>query len=94
MTEEIIKVHFRNASKSNSRLTAEISPECTGQDAIDGLLTGDAQRGPFLDPPANGKNYKLSIMRTEQEITPHMTFAQAGVMNGDEIMVGTDFTGG
>lgn len=93
MTEQFIKVHFRNLLKSDRRLTAELSPECTGQDAIDGLLNGDGQKAPFLDPLINGKNYRLSVMRTEKEIMANMTFAEAEVMSGDEILVGTDFTG-
>ena len=67
-------------------MTAELSPDCTGQIAIDGLLAGDAG-GPFLEPPSPGRPYELVVARSSISIGPSMTFRQAGIINGDIIEI-------
>lgn len=85
MTTNGIEVNFTHPR--NARLfTAEIDPQCTGQRAIDGLLAGDTQ-GPFLEPPPAGQPYQLIVKRTQGQIPPNVTFADAGVVNGDVIEI-------
>src|SRR5688572_4968633 len=80
-----ITVHFSHPRLSRS-LTAEVSPECTGQQAIEGLLEGD-DVGPFIEPSPPGRPYDLVIKRAGQIIYPEMTFQEAGVLDGDVIEV-------
>lgn len=91
MNNDAIEVNFTHPR--NARLfTAEISPQCTGQKAIDGLLVGD-EEGPFLEPAPQGRPYQLVIKRTQGAITPHTTFADAGVISGDVIEIRQDGQG-
>lgn len=91
MTNNRIEVHFTHP-RHPQPFTAEIDPNCTGQVAIQGLIAGD-ERGPFLDAPQIGRPYKLSLKRNQQIIPPNMTFAEAGVVNGDVIEVVQDLQG-
>jgi hypothetical protein len=79
-------VRFAHPRDSGLKFTADVSPACTGQQAISGLIAGD-ETGPFLDAPAQGRPYELVLARTGTAITPNMTLAEAGVLDGDEIQV-------
>jgi hypothetical protein len=80
-----IQVHFTNHRDSRV-LPVKVSPLCTGQLALDGLLA-QGPNGRFLDPAPAGRTYELAIKRTSQSIPPTMTFQQAGVVDGDYIEV-------
>ncbi len=80
-----IEVHFTHPRNSNS-FTAFVSPECTAQMAIEGLIKGD-DTGSFLESPPPGRPYELAIKRSGQAINLEMTFEQAGVIDGDTIEV-------
>ena len=92
MNNDTIEVHFTHPRDSSMNLTADISPQCTGQEALQELMHDEGETGPFLQPLQEG-NYVLSIRRSKQAIPPSMTFAQAGVIDGDTIVVGQDMTG-
>jgi len=79
---QVYFTHPRNAPY----FPVKISPLCTGQLALDGLLT-QGPNGRFLDPAPAGRTYELAIKRTQRAITPTMTFEQAGVVDGDYIEV-------
>lgn len=85
MNQAKVEVHFAHP-RSSSTFTAIVSRECTGQQAINGLLGGD-ESGPFLHPSPAGQPYELVVKRTQMYILPHMTFEQAGVIDGDVIEV-------
>jgi hypothetical protein len=80
-----IEIHFVHPREPKT-FTAEIDPECTGEEALKGLLKGD-KNGPFLDTPRAGQPYELIVSNTQQVIIPKMTFAQAGVVQDDTIEV-------
>ena len=92
MNNNTLEVRFTHPVDSGVSLTAEISPQCTGQEAIRELLRDEDGQGSFL-PALQEGNYTLSVRSTKQAITPNMTFAQAGVTDGDTIVVGKDMTG-
>jgi len=79
---EVGFTHPRNAKI----FTTKVSPHCTGQAALDGLLLGNDE-GSFLDPTSAEKPYEMVILRSSQIITASMTFEQAGVLAGDVIEV-------
>lgn len=88
MNGNTIEVHFIHPLNSIP-LTADISPQCTGQEALQELQADDGT-GPFLSPPQNGQEYRLVLRRGDDDdtaIAPNMTFAQAGVKNGDRVEV-------
>ncbi|HEX8087867.1 MAG TPA: hypothetical protein VF762_03395 [Blastocatellia bacterium] len=85
MNNNKIEVHFTHP-RNPQTFTARIIPQCTGQMAIEGLLIGD-ENGAFLEPAPAGRPYELAIKRSQQAITPNMTFEQAGVVDGDVIEV-------
>jgi len=85
MTKARMEVHFSHPRLSRI-LTADVSPECTAQEAIEGLLEGD-DVGPFIEPSPPHRPYELVIKRTQQIINPEMTFQEAGVLDGDVIEV-------
>lgn len=86
MDGELITVQFTHPRSSERVFTAETAPDCTGQEAIAGLILG-GDEGPFLEPPPAGRPYELVLNRTETAITPHMTLGEAGVLDGDLIAV-------
>lgn len=91
-TIEVRFVHPRNALT----MTADIAPEqLTGSEALRELQTDDGM-GPFLLPPQTGEFYGLGLKRGDAsvEITPNTTFAQAGVQNGDTVIVRLGGKGG
>jgi hypothetical protein len=79
---EVIFTHPRDPGT----FTAVISPQCTGQQAIRGLIAGD-DNGPFIVAAPPGRPYELAIKQSGIAITPNMTFAEAGVGNGEVIEV-------
>jgi hypothetical protein len=81
----VIEIHFTHPRDSRV-FTADISPECTGQQAVEGLIAGDSD-GPFLDAPQEGRPYELTLKRTSKAITPNMSFAQAGAVSGDTVTI-------
>ncbi|MDX6574257.1 MAG: hypothetical protein QOE96_210 [Blastocatellia bacterium] len=85
MTEETLEIHFIHPHTSK-RLVADLSPNCTGTDALHALLSADGGDGPFLSQ-AGGQTYELSLERTGTAITPNMTFREAGVINRDIINI-------
>jgi len=93
MTEEIIEVRFAHPRESGNDLTADISNLCTGHEVIQELMRDADGSGAFLAPLRTGENYTLSVRRSEREIAPDMTFAEAGVENGDLIVVGESMIG-
>lgn len=93
MTDEnTIELHFRHPRDSKG-LTADLSPHCTGQEALEELLRNEDGNGAFLAPLPGDQTYNLSVHRTKQEIAASMTFAQAGVINGDTIDIGQSAPG-
>jgi len=94
MNGNTIEVHFIHPRNSTT-LTADISPQCTGAEALQELQADDGT-GTFLVPPQTGEFYGLGLKRGDSsvEITPNMTFAQAGVQNGDTIVVRLGGQGG
>ena len=93
MNDNTIEVHFMHPRNSAMSLTADISPQCTGQEALQELLRDADGKGAFLPALPEGQNYDLSVRRTQQAITPSMSFAQAGVLDGDTIDIGQSATG-
>jgi hypothetical protein len=90
-TNNKIRVHFTHPRNSLT-YSVNISPLCTGQIALDGL-TSQGKNGRFLDPAPQGRTYQLIIKRNSHQITPTMTFQQAGVINDDYIDIGLDSQG-
>lgn len=90
-TIEVNFIHPRNSST----LTADISPQCTGEEALHELQADDGT-GAFLTPPQTGEFYRLGLRRGNSavDITPNMTFAQAGVQSGDMVEVQLGGKGG
>jgi hypothetical protein len=81
-----VRVTFAHPRDSAARFQAETSPECTGWQAIQGLMLGDGD-GPFLEKAPAGRPYELVVRRTGVVITPNATLADAGVRDGDDIEV-------
>lgn len=78
-TIEVLFLHPRNTSV----ISAEIDPKhLTGRLAVQELLEAS-----FIPPAPVSGIYGLSIARTGVEITPGMTFTQAGVVNNDVLHI-------
>lgn len=92
MTDQTIEVHFTHPRISGNTLVADISPHCTGHEALLALLSAEPGEAPFLTQ-LDGQDYELSLDRTGKAITPNMTFAQAGVTDGDTVRVDQSATG-
>ena len=82
-TNGTIEVQFRHP-RTNKFLVADLSPQCTGREALQALIAADDGGTPFITQ-TQGEAYDLVHERTRQSITPNMTFAQAGVASGDTI---------
>jgi hypothetical protein len=82
MTNGTMEIQFKHP-RTNKFLVADLSPECTGREALQALMAAQDGGEPFLTPDGGG--YNLILDRTSQGITPNMTFAQAGVESGDII---------
>ncbi len=85
MANDKITLNFTHP-RSSKVFPAEINPLCTGQQAIAGLIAGD-DNGPFLETAPHGRPYELVLSRTNQAITPNMTFGQVGAQDGDVVEV-------
>ncbi len=79
---DVFFAHPRNSKQ----FVAEVGSECTGQQAVDGLIVGN-QDGPFLEVPPPGRPYQLVLSRTDKQIAPNMTLGESGVVDGDIIQV-------
>jgi hypothetical protein len=91
---DTLEVHFMHPRNSSMTLTADISPQCTGQEALQELMRDQDGESAFLPSLRDGQSYELAVRRTEQAITLNMTFAEAGVASGDTIDVRQSATGG
>jgi hypothetical protein len=95
MNGNTIEVHFLHPRNSTT-LIADISPQCTGAEALQELQTDDGT-GAFLSPPLTGEFYGLALKRGNSpaiDIPPNMTFAQVGVQNSDIVEVRLGGKGG
>lgn len=86
---EVVFTHPRDPSS----FTAVVNSECTGGQAIAGLVLGDA-KGPFIDQAPPGRPYGLAVKRTGSFIAEKMTLAEAGVLDGEVIEVQQSGQGG
>jgi len=84
-----LELHFMHP-RSAERLAAEVSSQCTGEQAMDGLLSAEG----FLSPPEMGETYELSIRRTSTPVARDMTFGEAGAIDGDLVEVMISRAGG
>jgi hypothetical protein len=75
-----MEVQFRHP-RTSLLLIADVSPQCSGELALTALLSEG-----FLSPVAP-RAYELYLHRTETHIAPHMSFEEAGVIDGDLIDV-------
>lgn len=80
----LMEIHFLHPRDSHA-YDAEVAPECTSKRALTGLQSPET--GPFLDPAPNGRPYELVLARNSMVITPDMTMAQAGVVDGEVVEV-------
>jgi hypothetical protein len=80
-----MEIHFKHP-RTNKILVADISPQCTGREALQALMAAQDGGTPFLTQ-SDGEAYSLIHEKTSQSITPNMTFGQAGVANGDSIKI-------
>lgn len=87
MNNNKVKITFTHPVDNIRTFSANINPQCTGQMAIQGLLLGNAEEGPFLEAAVPGRPYELIVKSSHINITPNMTFEQAGVQDGDVIEV-------
>ncbi|HEX9919596.1 MAG TPA: hypothetical protein VGA87_10530 [Pyrinomonadaceae bacterium] len=88
MNGNTIEVFFRHPLTSEL-LPADLSPQCTGQEALEELQADDGT-GAFLSQPQTGQQYKLVLRHGEDEgidIPPKMTFDDVGVKDGDTVEV-------
>lgn len=92
MNNNPVRVTFTNPRGGGRSFVANINPQCTGQMAIQGLILGN-EEGAFLTPPPQGRPYQLIVKSSGKNITPNMTFEEAGVQNDDVIEVGQDMQG-
>jgi proteasome lid subunit RPN8/RPN11 len=83
MSNDTLEIHFRHP-RNSSTLVADVSPDCTGAQAMEALLQEDDS---FINPPPPGRLYELVISRTGNVIRPNMTFREAGVVHGDVIAI-------
>lgn len=91
MSNGTMEIQFRHP-RTNKFLVADLSPQCTGREALQALMTPHEGGEPFLTQ-SDGGAYNLIHDRTSQAIPPNMTFAQAGVEDGDTIKIDKDMTG-
>lgn len=91
MTNGTMEIQFRHP-RTNKFLVADLSPQCTGREALQALMAAQDGGEPFLTQ-SDGGAYNLIHERTSQAITPNMTFAQAGVESGDTIKIDKEMQG-
>jgi proteasome lid subunit RPN8/RPN11 len=81
MSNDTLEIHFRHPRNSSS-LIADLSPDCTGAQALEALVQ---EVNGFIQPLPPARWYELVISRTGNVIPPNMTFQEAGVVHGDVI---------
>ena len=86
MNNNKISVTFIHPRENARSFEADVSPQCTAQMAVQGLMQGNHD-GAFLDAPPAGRPYELILKRTSAMIPPNMSFAQAGVIDKDVIEI-------
>jgi len=91
MNNGTMEVQFRHP-RTAKFLVADLSPQCTGREALQALMAAQDGGEPFLTQ-SDGEAYNLIHERTSQSITPNMTFAQAGVESGDIITLDKEMRG-
>lgn len=91
MNNGTMEIKFRHP-RTAKFLVADLSPQCTGREALQALMAAEDGGEPFLTQ-SDGEAYSLIHERTSQAITPNMTFAQAGVVSGDTIKLDKDMRG-
>jgi hypothetical protein len=91
MNNGTMEIQFRHP-RTAKFLVADLSPQCTGREALQALMAAEDGGEPFLTQ-SDGEAYSLVHERTSQAITPNMTFAQAGVESGDTIKLDKDMRG-
>jgi hypothetical protein len=79
-----LAVEFLHPKTSDS-YPAALHPMCTAELALRKLQ--EPETGPFLEGATAGRPYGLILRRTEQELTPNATMADAGVVSGDTLLV-------
>jgi hypothetical protein len=89
--DDSIEVRFIHPHTSR-KLVADLSPYCTGHDALQALLSAEGGKAPFLSP-AEGQTYGLFLERASKAITPNMTFLEAGAINGDIVSIQPNVVG-
>lgn len=83
MTETATKLNLTFLHpRTSAAYKANVAPACTAQIAIEGLTSN-----AFLDPAPNGRPYQLVLSRTDTQLTPSQTMADAGVQENDVIEV-------
>jgi hypothetical protein len=89
MNGDTIEVFFMHPLTCEA-LPADLSPQCTGKEALEALQDDDGT-GAFLSPPQTGQRYKLVLHREGEEegvdIPPEMAFDTVGVKDGDKVEV-------
>ncbi len=79
--EETIRVVFTHPRDSSS-FEANVSPECTGQEAINGLV-----EAKFIQPPGATSAYSLKHSASGKAIAPSQSLSSSGVKDGDAVAV-------
>jgi len=82
--DEKLAVEFLHPKTSDS-YPAALHPLCTAEVALRKLQEADT--GPFLEYAPAGRPYQLVLRRTETELTPNTSMADAGVVSGDTLLV-------
>lgn len=89
-TQQKLNVRFTNPRNSLS-YPAQVSPACTAAIAIEQLQA--PATGPFLDKPPAGRPYHLVLSRTDTQLAPHQTMADAKTVDNDVFEVRQDGQG-
>jgi hypothetical protein len=83
-TASKLKLNFLHP-RTSTNFSADVSPECTGAIALQGLQS--PATGPFLDPEPQGRPYELVLARGSKMITSTQSFADAQCQTGDTIEI-------
>lgn len=82
-----MRLSFRHP-RASEIFDADVAPETTGQEVLDGLVGAR-----FLEPPSADRPYTLAHARTSRQLLPTTTVSQVGAVEGDQIAVGQDGKG-
>lgn len=77
----IIRILFHNWSR-NLLLEADCGADITGSQILEGLT-----KAGFLDPGDGHCSHTLQLKRTQSPLAEHETLRQAGVQDGDTVVV-------